>query len=110
MVVPAKQGQSSSSNSTSTHQWITTNTPEGPAKIERLWSRWGRGGALSSSLGQGRRPEARPARLRHSVGVWMSVCEERNKLREALFIAEAEAGIESSPEFSGASPGDEWCQ
>ena len=34
----------------------------------------------------------------------MSVCEERNELGGALLIAEAEAGIESSPEFSGASP------
>ena len=40
----------------------------------------------------------------------MSVCEERNELGGALFIAEAEAGIEGSPEFSGASPGDEWHQ
>ena len=38
----------------------------------------------------------------------MSVCEESNGLGGALFIAEAEAGIESSPEHSGASHGDEW--
>ena len=40
----------------------------------------------------------------------MSVCEERNELGEALFIAEVEAGIKISPEFSGTSPGDEWRQ
>ena len=34
----------------------------------------------------------------------MSVCEERHELGGALFIAEAEAGIESSPEFYRALP------
>ena len=54
----------------------------------------------------------RPARLGYDTlrvcGGVMSVCEERNELRGALFIAEDEAGIENLSEFSRASPGDEW--
>ena len=53
MVVPAKQGQSSSSNSTSTHQWITTNTPEWSAELERLWSGWGQRRGIAGELGAG---------------------------------------------------------
>ena len=40
----------------------------------------------------------------------LSVCAERNELGGALFIGEAEAGIESSPELSGVASGDEWRQ
>ena len=51
VMVPAMQGQSSSSNSTSTHQWITTNTPEGSAELERLWSGWGQRRGIAGELG-----------------------------------------------------------
>ena len=37
------------------------------------------------------------------------MCGEK-RAREALFIGEAEAGIESSPELSRVSLGDEWRQ
>ena len=38
----------------------------------------------------------------------MSAVVRRNELGRALFIGEAEAGIEGSPEFSGRAPDDEW--
>ena len=112
MVVPVKQGQSSSSNGTSTHQWTTTNTPEWSVELERLWRGRGRGqGCRRARDGDGGQRPARPGCgfLRWCGGV-LSVCAERNELGGALFIGEAEAGIESSPELSGVSPGDEWRQ
>ena len=36
MAVLMKQGYSSTSNGTSTHQWTTTNTPEWSVELERL--------------------------------------------------------------------------
>ena len=109
MAIPMKQDQSSISNGTSGPrrtrrriQWGSSGSGEGGGR--------GRGSPVSS--GRGRRPEAFLAGLRLPTVLWRcaeSVCE-RNKLGGSLFIGEAEAGIESSPEFSAALLGNEWCQ
>ena len=53
MMALATQGQSSSSNSTSTHQWITTNTLELSVELEQLWRRWGQRMGIAGQLGTG---------------------------------------------------------
>ena len=40
----------------------------------------------------------------------MCVCVERIEFGRGLYIGEAEAGIESWPELSRVSPGNEWRQ
>ena len=53
VMVPATQGQSSSSNNTITHQWTTTNTPEWSVELERLWRGRGQRTGIASELGAG---------------------------------------------------------
>ena len=68
---------------------------------------------ISGELGAGRRPEACPTGLRLPSVVLRCadcVCVWRNEIGGALFICEIKAGIESSPELSGVSPGNEWRQ
>ena len=62
MVAPATQGQTSSSNSTNTHHWITTNTPEGSAELERLWNGWGQRRGIAGELGAGMAARGLPGR------------------------------------------------
>ena len=68
MVVPAKQGQSSSSNGTSTHQWTTTNTPEWSVELERLWRGRGQRTGIAGELGAGTAARGLPGRPAASYG------------------------------------------
>ena len=69
MIVLAMQGRSSSSNSTSTHQWIATNTQEGSAELERLWNGWGQRRGIAGELGAGMAARGLPGRAVVSYGV-----------------------------------------
>ena len=53
MVVPAKQGQSSGSNSTSTHQWTTTHALEKSVELELVWIGRGQWTGNANELGAG---------------------------------------------------------
>ena len=68
MAIPARQGQSSSSNDTSTHQWTTTDTPENSVELERLWRGMGQWTGVAGELGMGMAARGLPGRAAATYG------------------------------------------
>ena len=69
MVISARQGQSSSSNGTSMHQWTTTDTLEKSVELEWLWRGKGQWTGIASELGAGTAARGLPGRAAASYGV-----------------------------------------
>ena len=69
MAIPAREGRSNSSNGTSSHQWITKNTPEWLVELDRLWRGRGQRTGIAGELGVGPAARGLPGRAVVSYGV-----------------------------------------
>ena len=69
MAILARQGRSSRSNGTNSHQWTTTNTPEESVEHEWLWRGREPRTGIVGELGMGATARGLPDRAAASYGV-----------------------------------------